>query len=197
MNQDQVFSTIRTFLKLIAGALMAHGATKAGAILNAEDTIGLAIGLAGWVWSHFTHKADSQSNASAPGKVVPLALMLLCLSGGALLLPGCSTTADRTAITAAGTQVISVDAAMKAWADYVNQGLATQSQVDQVHALYDKYYAASLVEKAAWTAYVSGASDATAWQKAVSIVAATEKPLIDFITSLLPSSTVAQLKGAK
>jgi hypothetical protein len=65
MNTDQIASLIRSALKIIGAALVAHGATKAAAIINSEDAIGLAIAIAGLAMSHFNHSSvppNSQGN---------------------------------------------------------------------------------------------------------------------------------------
>jgi hypothetical protein len=121
---------------------------------------------------------------------------LLTLAGVTLLITGCAgTPADRVALNVTGTQVVSVDAAMQAWRDYVLQGLATQEQVDRVHVLYDSYYAAGLTEKAAWLAYAQNSTNGPTWQRATASLIAAEGPLINFITSVLPASSAAKLKG--
>jgi len=65
VNQDQVASIVRSLLKTVGGALVAHGATKVGAFFNAEDSFGLVMTVIGFVLSHFTHKD------SPPAPVVP------------------------------------------------------------------------------------------------------------------------------
>lgn len=73
---------------------------------------------------------------------------------------GCSTPPLRVANSAANVQIDSVNAAMDTWGDYVRSGKATQAQVDQVHAAYDKYYSAVKVERDAMLAYQAVADPA-------------------------------------
>lgn len=98
---------------------------------------------------------------------------------------GCATPPARIATNVAGTQVITVDAAMNAWRDWVIAGHATQAQVDRVKALYRKYYAAALIEQRGLETYVN-TKDETAYKAALAAVAATSADLISFITQLTP-----------
>ncbi len=56
MNQEQLMSGVRSLLKVIGAALAAHGATQSATIVNGEDALGVALVLAGFVWSYFAHK---------------------------------------------------------------------------------------------------------------------------------------------
>ena len=113
-----------------------------------------------------------------------LAILLLFATG--ISFTGCSTPPTRVATEIAGTQVVTVDAAMKAWADYVRAGHATQAQVDRVHALYDKYYAAALVEQAALVAYAAdNIAGKPAYDAALSAVAAFSSDLITLVQSFI------------
>lgn len=69
MNQEQLKSTLRTFIAMFGGAIAgwaAHSgwitADQVLAILNSETFLGLAVAVAGGVWGLFVHK---QSNAVA------------------------------------------------------------------------------------------------------------------------------------
>lgn len=115
----------------------------------------------------------------------------------AIGLAGCSTP-QRAALTATGVQVVTVDAAMNAWGDYVRAGAATQAQVDAVKLAYQHYYQAALVEKAAWLAYASAPTNATPAQTAQAVTQAAQGPLIQLVLGFLPPDKVAALmKGAK
>jgi hypothetical protein len=69
MNQDQINSLVRTALKVIAGAILAHGGSQmlAGAINTpdvAELVTGIIIaGLSAWA-SHATHAEPSSSTTT-------------------------------------------------------------------------------------------------------------------------------------
>jgi len=91
MNQDQTMSLIRTFLKVIGGALMAHGATNAASWVNAEDTAGLILAISGFVSSHLTHstgvEAGPPPSSNGTGTATKAGLILL---GAGLLWGGCA-----------------------------------------------------------------------------------------------------------
>jgi hypothetical protein len=63
MNSDQLASLVRSVLKLIGAALLTHGATKAAAILNAEDVSGLIVTVVGVGLSYFSHAEPTQPPA--------------------------------------------------------------------------------------------------------------------------------------
>ena len=69
---------------------------------------------------------------------------------------GCTNTSPQSiAYRAEGSTILTVDSAMRAWADYVSQGLATSNQVETVHQAYDKYYAVQLGAKATVDAWIA------------------------------------------
>lgn len=59
MNTDQLNSFVRSLLKIIGAILLAHGATKAAAIVNTEDVAGVIITLVGLFESHRFHSQDA------------------------------------------------------------------------------------------------------------------------------------------
>jgi hypothetical protein len=115
-------------------------------------------------------------------------IVLSVLLGLAVLLPtGCSSTPEAVATQAAGTQVLTVDAAMKGWADWVNQGRATQEQVDKVRDLYMTYYIAAKAEEKALIAYVGSSTNNPAsvdWPAAARAVQAAQADLLALIVHL-------------
>jgi hypothetical protein len=52
-NKDQVVSAVTSGLKILGSILLTHGATKAAAIVNSEDVIGLIVTV---VTVYFSHK---------------------------------------------------------------------------------------------------------------------------------------------
>lgn len=70
---------------------------------------------------------------------------------------GCSTS-QTTAIKAEGTIITTVDVGMKVWANYVNAGKATASQIGTVEQAYMAYYNAQLISEAALEKIVSTGS---------------------------------------
>lgn len=51
----QTTSNIRTVIKIVGTILATHGATKAAALVNSEDSIGLIMTACAWVWSHYSN----------------------------------------------------------------------------------------------------------------------------------------------
>jgi len=45
-------------MKVIGAALAAHGATASAKIVNGEDALGVALVIAGFIWSYLAHKSD-------------------------------------------------------------------------------------------------------------------------------------------
>lgn len=88
MNNDQIMSLVRSLLKLIGGALLAHGATKAAGWVNGEDAVGLILALIGFITSHVTHKDDSTTTPTAGAKVGLLAWAMLALG---IFATGCAS----------------------------------------------------------------------------------------------------------
>lgn len=116
-------------------------------------------------------------------------LPIILLSVSFLLFEtGCGSTPQAKAVQIAGVQVLTVNTAMHAWADWVNGGHATQQQADDVKALYQKYYMAALVEKKAMQTYLAqvGTTNAppasASWQAAGAALAATEGDLIALVS---------------
>ena len=61
MNNDQLNSLIRSVLKIAGAIAVAHGATKAAAIINSEDVIGVIVILAGALQSYRFHGGKSET----------------------------------------------------------------------------------------------------------------------------------------
>lgn len=76
-------------------------------------------------------------------------LLIGLLITSPLVYQGCGSTPVATANNANALVITSVNTGMAAWASYVNQGKATQAQVDKVKNAYNTYYNAELVFKAA------------------------------------------------
>lgn len=97
MNTDQTTSMVRSVLKVAGGILLAHGASKAAAVVNGEDSVGLVVTIVGFVWSHFSNsdnsiakKADAIADKAPPvGSVTGMVLILGMLSLAAV---GCKST---------------------------------------------------------------------------------------------------------
>ena len=88
MNTDQINSFIRTLFKIVGSALVTHGATKTGDLLNSEDIIGLVITIVGVLASHNWHKQTSPPSSSG-GSATGLTSIILAMGAASLLLTGC------------------------------------------------------------------------------------------------------------
>lgn len=97
MNTDQLNSLIRSVLKIIGTALLAHGYTTAGTWLGAEEIIGAIIAVAGFIASHNWHKDESQP----PAPKFPVSSFIIltsslafcgCIATNPLHRPGDATT---------------------------------------------------------------------------------------------------------
>ena len=87
MNSDQIGSLIRSLLKTAGAALAAHGMTKAGNFLNAEDVIGIIIASVGFVASHKWHADDTTSGGTLAGTVTKVGVIALAAG----MLSGCAS----------------------------------------------------------------------------------------------------------
>lgn len=82
----------------------------------------------------------------------------MCL---AVSLIGCSTNSTSTSIKAEGAIITTVDAGMKAWAAYANEGKATTTQINNVMNAYNAYFTAQLAAEAALETIVTSGSTNT------------------------------------
>jgi hypothetical protein len=96
MNSAQVTSIVKAGANFVAGILTTHGAAKAASIVNAEDTIGVLVFIAIWVYSHFFQHTDEKEATPTPlpdskgGGTLPPVVALLFICASLFLLPGCS-----------------------------------------------------------------------------------------------------------
>jgi len=134
MNLDQFNSLVRSLLKVAGAALAAHGLSAAASIVNSQDVIGLALVLAGVVWSHFTHsESGSSGSTTGPstgqagstggqmgGQSGGTALLLLFLLPALLFGSGCAGV-SQNAFTSELAAASTADAAMRGYAAYWNQ----------------------------------------------------------------------------
>lgn len=86
-------------------------------------------------------------------RTILLACTLVLCSLSMPLFVGCSTTPVQATIKSEGILIVSVDAGMNAWHDYVvdhlTDGKVTQKQIDIVKQAYNTYWNAQQVAKAA------------------------------------------------
>lgn len=190
MNQDQVSSAVRSILKLLGAALVAHGATKAAAWVNAEDVAGLAVAIVGLVWSFISHRAAAGTSTGSvgegPGSKVILFLLLPALVFGGLTT-GCKSTPQQVAYQAAGTTSVTVESALAAYDVLAKAGKTSVAQNAQVKAAYLKYQAAFAVLCDAGAVYAAtsttNAPAAAALQQAVANANASINDVVTLVES--------------
>ena len=120
---------------------------------------------------------------------IPIAICLwVCIGFG---IAGCQTSIKSTRIA-----VITIDAAMQAWAEYANAGLATPEQIAKVHIAYGRYYAAIESARTATLAY-KASGNTNSLQRALSAVASAEPQVVQLIIQFLPPEKAVKLQGLK
>ncbi len=165
INSDQLNSLIRTALKVLGSVLLTHGLTSAANIINSPDVIGAVLLIAGIIASHLNHSSPPASSgpSSPPSSLPPLMSLLGAIFVGSLFFNGCASTPQQATYQAAGTTVVSVDAAMNLWGAYVAAKHPSTNVEAQVENAYDKYQASMAVVCDAGAAYAAtGGTNATA-----------------------------------
>ncbi len=84
-NANQTESLVRTVLKIVGAALIAHGYTTSAALINAPEALGIVLAAIGVIGSLIHHASDTTPPASTSGKnsalVVLLAVAMLAVFG--------------------------------------------------------------------------------------------------------------------
>jgi hypothetical protein len=195
MNPDQTASFIRTLLKFIGGALVAHGLTKTASYINAEDTVGLLLAIIGWFTSHVAHAGDPTAPPSANGKTTLLALLIL----PALFFTGCAGLSSNT-FSAEQAATAASDAALKSYATYWDAAYtnptAYHRTTDALIAERAQVQAASvkvgssieLVENLR-ESYATNSAVEPQLQAAVAALAQNSGSIVTYVTSLINVNT--------
>ena len=158
MNTDQFNSLIRSIIKIIGAALVAHGLTNAGSIVNSPDVIGVIMTIAGLVWSHYSLSTPATTPPASPSiSSKPPLMLLFALLLPALLIQGCAS-APTNAYKAEAATDATVSAAMTAWGSYVAANHPPSSQELAVRAAFEKYQAAELLAIDATASYTAATS---------------------------------------
>lgn len=110
---------------------------------------------------------------------------IVLLLSAVLLLTGCANW-KQAGYKSTGVVVITVDAAMKAWAGYVAAGQAKPQQEVQVKAAYEKYQKAALVLIAAGKAATTNGTRAP-FDAGVAAASAAQADLVALVSSFLPT----------
>jgi hypothetical protein len=154
MNTDQLNSLIRSILKIIGAAFVAHGLTNAGSIVNSPDVIGVVLTLAGLIWSHYSASQPPSTPPSQP--TLPLSVLLALLLPAAALV-GCAS-APTNAYKAEAATDATVSAAMTAWGSYVAANHPPASEEMAVRNAFEKYQQAELLAIDATAIYAAAVS---------------------------------------
>lgn len=117
-----------------------------------------------------------------------LLLSLVALLGAASF--GCHTPPATVAYRAEGVTISAVDKGMQAWADYVNSGAASSSQVTLVKNAYNQYYQAQLLAKAAFEKFLASnnPTDQASLDLANKAVIDAQQALITLLQTFLPKA---------
>jgi hypothetical protein len=153
-------SFIRHALTSGGGILFAHSLASQSDINTA---IGAAMALIGFGWSVFQKWESTKPANPATGAGVPLLLALITIGSGTLLLSGCQTSPQQATYQAAGTAVVTVDAAMNEWGAYVADAHPGTNIEAAVASAYGKYQNSMAIVCDAGEAYAAtGGTNATA-----------------------------------
>lgn len=180
-------------------SIIRHGLTSGGAVLvakglasksDADSAAGAIMVLIGFAHSLYVKwkasKAISKPVASAPRQTPGIQHLLivagitpLALAFG-MVLSGCQTTPQQASYEAAGTTVVSVDAAMNVWGDYVAANHPGTNEEIAVRSAYEKYQSAMAVACDAGAAYVAaGGTNSTATAALNEAIANSSTELLD------------------
>lgn len=109
---------------------------------------------------------------------------LLCITS--LTAMTCKTSPTQITLKVETGLITSVDAGMQGWSAYVNKGLATTTQIDNVKTAYNAYYTAQLSAEAALSALVtSGSTNMTDVQTANIAVSAAETQILTLLNNYI------------
>lgn len=117
--------------------------------------------------------------------------ILICALLSAFIFTGATCrnqTPTDVAYKTEGVIITTVDSTMKAWADYVKSGQATQKEVDTVKALYNDYRNAQILAGLAVDAYFAAGKSA---DKEAAVIDATKNvslaknALLDLVPTLI------------
>ena len=173
---DTLQTMIRSVLKIGGGYFVAKGMADDA---TAEVIISGVAALIGVVWGYF-HRTPPTPPTGTAGKTI--GMLFLCgalLSGG---VTGCQSE-NRAAYVATGSVIVTVDAAMSAWGDYVRAGKATRDDQIRVRDIYLKYQAAIAIERDAVLA-AQATKDDGALRQALAVVAASQSDVIALVQTL-------------
>jgi len=183
MNTDQLNSLLRSILKIIGAALVAHGLTNAGSLVNSPDVIGVILTIAGLVCSHYSAASPPSSGG---GTSLPLSVLLALLLPAAAIV-GCASAPTNAYKSEAATDA-TVRAAMTAWGNYVAENHPPASEELAVKNAFEKYQSTELLAIDATATFVSTVSTNSATPlDAVTAASSTAAQSINDLVNLLRS----------
>jgi len=118
-------------------------------------------------------------------KILKIPLLCFLLAFCSMQFAGCKSP-ETVAYKVTGATVLTVDAAMNAWGDYVRAGRATDAQQAKVREVYGKYLAAIQLERAAVLSYKAN-GDTNAISRVIGTVSASSSEVIGLIQAFLPT----------
>ena len=92
---------------------------------------------------------------AAPSQKIPIAFLFMALTAASFTLAGCGSSPQTVAYQAAGTTVVTVDAAMGEWGAYVAAEHPGTNAELAVKSAYEKYQASMAVVTDAGAAYAA------------------------------------------
>jgi hypothetical protein len=173
-------SFIRHSLTGGGAVLVAHGLSSQS---DTTTAIGALMTLIGFAHSVYVKWKASQPAKPAGIKIPILFLFLPLLISMAFGLTACQSTPQQATYQAAGTTIVSVDAAMTEWGAYVSTAQPGTNAETAVESGYEKYQAAMAVVCDAGAAYAAtGGTNAQATAALDQAIANSSQELTDLET---------------
>ena len=198
MNTDTVQTVLRLLLKMVAGYLVAHGLLDSSQVTDQSLTIlgGIVMSALGLLWSKvhqesIARKGSTQFFSRPPtgGAIIAAILLVGLIFSGPI---GCKSPPVGTAYKAASSVRLTVDAAMKAFADAEVAGRVSKSEDTKARQLYGDYLKAMNIARDAAVVYASTvaanpsyATNTVQLDAVLATVATAEADVVNFIQPLI------------
>ncbi|MDE3068615.1 MAG: hypothetical protein KGJ60_13855 [Verrucomicrobiota bacterium] len=184
MNPAQIKNIVSTILQSGLGILVGRGLITG----NESNSIGGAIAaLFVFFITHHWHSISSPPSPTSGGKAGGILQVLLAAFAAGFLSAGCASTPQQTIYRAAGSSVVSVDAAMKLWDAYVAANHPGTNAEKRVKSDFERYQSAMSVALDAGAAYAAtSGTNSTALAGFQNAVSHSSQDLID-LESLIAS----------
>ena len=133
------------------------------------------------------HDAAAAPPATPPASTAAkVGVLFLCL-GICFGTAGCKSDATTTAVQSDAVVITGVNAAMSAWANYVNSGKASPQSIVTVSNVYNLYYQSQLIASNAAVIYAQNPSTNTAAieQNALAAAIASQSNVVNIVNQLM------------